>query len=102
MQLKAKGNGLGNTDQHNQLMDEFKKAHQKMFKNGQRNVEDDVVSRYIIIVLCYREKESLKPALHQFVLDRKFLTNYWEMAMPTLRGLNKIQFASGVWEFFKL
>lgn len=43
MQMKAKANG-GNADQHNQLMDEFKKAHQKMFKNGNRTVEDDLVS----------------------------------------------------------
>lgn len=43
MQMKAKANGM-NSDQHNQLMDEFKKAHQKMFKNGNRNVDDDLVS----------------------------------------------------------
>lgn len=43
MQMKAKANGV-NADQHNQLMDEFKKAHQKMFKNGNRTVEDDLVS----------------------------------------------------------
>lgn len=43
MQMKAKANGV-NPDQHNQLMDEFKKAHQKMFKNGNRTVEDDLVS----------------------------------------------------------
>lgn len=30
---KAKGNGIGG-QVHNILMDEFKKAHQKMFRNG--------------------------------------------------------------------
>lgn len=40
--MKAKANGV-NSDQHNQLMDEFKKAHQRMFKGG-RSVDEEVVS----------------------------------------------------------
>lgn len=42
MLIKAKANAL-NSDQHNQLMDEFKKAHQRMFKGG-RSVDEEVVS----------------------------------------------------------
>lgn len=45
LQMKAKANGLVTADQHNQLMDEFKKAHQKMFKNGEnRSLDEDLVS----------------------------------------------------------
>ena len=47
MQEKAKAAGRVNQDQHNQLMDEFKKAHQKMFRNGGKSVDEDLVS-----VLC--------------------------------------------------
>lgn len=42
VQMKAKTNGY-NTEQHCQLMDEFKKAHQKMFKNN-RQIEENMVS----------------------------------------------------------
>lgn len=42
MLIKAKANAV-NSDQHNQLMDEFKKAHQRMFKGG-RSVDEEVVS----------------------------------------------------------
>lgn len=41
MQLKAKANGVVDPDQHNQLMDEFKKAHMKMFKGGSKKGEEE-------------------------------------------------------------